>query len=101
MECLFFIPSDSNPYVLISLFLQEEYNEGLKLKSNFSPNEVPSMLRLSNSDKQEWRYFDERKYIEEKSLTVGEDPYRRNKFNQAISDSLKSNRLIPDTRHPA
>ncbi|CAG0883703.1 unnamed protein product [Darwinula stevensoni] len=81
--------------------LGEEYNEGLKLKSNFSPNEVPSMLRLSNSEKQEWRYFDERKYIEEKSLRVGEDPYRRNKFNQAISDSLKTNRPIPDTRHPA
>jgi hypothetical protein len=46
-----------------------------------------------------WKYFDERGYIERGRLHVGEDPYHRNKFNQAESDRLPSNRDIPDTRH--
>lgn len=46
-----------------------------------------------------WKYFDERGYVERGRLHVGEDPYHRNKFNQAESDRLPSNRDIPDTRH--
>ncbi|XP_032515092.2 polypeptide N-acetylgalactosaminyltransferase 2 [Danaus plexippus] len=43
------------------------------------------------------RYFDETGYV-----TGGvrdNDPYVRNRFNQAASDNLPSNRLIPDTRN--
>ena len=46
----------------------------------------------------EWQYFDERNYIEVKMVHEGEDAYSRNKFNQAASDRLASNRAIPDTR---
>lgn len=47
-----------------------------------------------------WDYFDESGYISRGSLRTGEDPYIRNRFNQQASDSLPSNREIPDTRHP-
>ncbi|XP_040568461.1 polypeptide N-acetylgalactosaminyltransferase 2 [Lepeophtheirus salmonis] len=43
-------------------------------------------------------YFDQKSYIAGGSLRQGEDPYSRNKFNQAASDKLPSNRDIPDTR---
>ena len=46
----------------------------------------------------EWQYFDERSYIDAKKVLEGEDAYSRNKFNQAESDKLASNRVIPDTR---
>lgn len=46
-----------------------------------------------------WQYFDERRYISSKALHPGEDVYLKNKFNQAASDKLSSNRDIPDTRH--
>lgn len=47
-----------------------------------------------------WDYFDERAYINRGGLREGEDPYLRNRFNQQASDSLPSNRDIPDTRNP-
>lgn len=47
-----------------------------------------------------WDYFDESGYIRRGGLTTGEDPYLRNRFNQQSSDSLPSNRDIPDTRNP-
>ncbi|KAG8310125.1 Polypeptide N-acetylgalactosaminyltransferase 2 [Homalodisca vitripennis] len=47
-----------------------------------------------------WNYFDERGYVAGGGLRLGEDPYNRNKFNQAASDRLASNRDIPDTRNP-
>ena len=46
----------------------------------------------------DWQYFNERRYIDSKALKDGDDPYVRNKFNQAASDKLPSNRDIPDTR---
>jgi hypothetical protein len=59
---------------------------------------VGSEVALADS-RLTWRYFDERGYIERGRLHTGEDPYQRNKFNQAESDRLPSNRDIPDTRH--
>ena len=47
----------------------------------------------------ESEYFDEATYIAKTQLQPGEDAYRRNKFNQAASDGLTSNRDIPDTRN--
>lgn len=42
--------------------------------------------------------FDERGYVAGGTLRPGEDAYAKNKFNQAASDRLASNRHIPDTR---
>lgn len=47
----------------------------------------------------EWQYFNEKKYISKTLLNSGDNPYLRNKFNQAASDKIPSNRDIPDTRH--
>ena len=44
-------------------------------------------------------YFDEGKYIAATKLRPGEDAYKRNKFNQAATDALPSNRAVPDTRN--
>lgn len=46
----------------------------------------------------DWQYFDERGYISAKAVSEGEDAYAKNKFNQAASDKLTSNRDVPDTR---
>lgn len=43
-------------------------------------------------------FFNEAAYIAAGTLGPQEDPYKRNKFNQAASDRLASNREIPDTR---
>ena len=45
-----------------------------------------------------WQYFSESGYISGNPLKAGEDVYSRNKFNQAASDKIASNRDIPDTR---
>lgn len=47
-----------------------------------------------------WQYFDEQAYIDQTKVLPGQDAYAKNKFNQAASDRLKSNRDVPDTRHP-
>ncbi|XP_028037325.1 polypeptide N-acetylgalactosaminyltransferase 2 [Bombyx mandarina] len=43
-------------------------------------------------------YFDELGYVAGGSKDS--DPYIKNRFNQAASDNLPSNRVIPDTRNP-
>ncbi|XP_023942122.1 polypeptide N-acetylgalactosaminyltransferase 2 [Bicyclus anynana] len=43
------------------------------------------------------RYFDEAGYVAGGSRD--NDPYVRNRFNQAASDNLPSNRAVPDTRN--
>ncbi|XP_037072293.1 polypeptide N-acetylgalactosaminyltransferase 2-like [Pollicipes pollicipes] len=45
--------------------------------------------------------FDEQRYVLGGALRPGEDPYKRNKFNQKVSDGLASDRTIPDTRSEA
>lgn len=42
-------------------------------------------------------YFDEAGYVA--AGTKDADPYVRNRFNQAASDNLPSNRNVPDTRN--
>lgn len=42
-------------------------------------------------------YFDEAAYVAGGAKDI--DPYVRNRFNQAASDALPSNRAIPDTRN--
>lgn len=44
-------------------------------------------------------YLDEVSYVAADSLKRGDDAYSRNKFNQLASDSLRSNRPVPDTRN--
>lgn len=76
-------------------------NKALKLKQSV----IEQQLKLtSEAGTVEagvlWQYFDEEAYIGKTRLKPGADPYARNKFNQAASDKIPSNRKIPDTRQP-
>lgn len=86
-----------------------------RIKHNNSPNNNINSDRTSHqnhstnneisfnyghSPRLSWDYFDETGYVQGGGLRTGEDPYVRNRFNQRASDSLPSNRDIPDTRHP-
>lgn len=51
------------------------------------------------SSKLRWQNFDANGYVSVTSLHIGEDPYKRNKFNQKESDKLSPSRSVPDTRH--
>lgn len=75
----------------------DEDNGGIK--SSATGKQFPFEADFSN-DKLKWQYFDEAAYIVKTKLQSGQDAFARNKFNQAASDQLKSNRDIPDTRHP-
>ncbi|CRL00839.1 CLUMA_CG014090, isoform A [Clunio marinus] len=75
--------------------IQNSSNSEIMERSN-------SFVSYSSSDiipQISWDYFDEMSYIKRGSLRTGEDPYIRNRFNQQASDSLPSNRDIPDTRN--
>lgn len=66
----------------------------------FAPEpSVVTALALASPVGVAWNYFDEKSYVDGGRLRPGEDPYNRNKFNQAASDQLASNRDVPDTRH--
>jgi polypeptide N-acetylgalactosaminyltransferase len=85
--------------------MQDEENRGLRLKGGLelleaSPGAVESTLGVvgPGTSAQGWGYLDEKAYIANGALRPGEDPYARNRFNQQASDSLPSNRHIPDTR---
>lgn len=54
----------------------------------------------SSSKKKVINYFNELEYISKGRLASEKDAYARNKFNQLVSDSIPSDRNIPDTRHP-
>jgi len=98
------------------LFFQDYYvNEALRLKDEVireiktvgvsaGPTVFPSQPAVNASpsgenNKLQWQYFDEKAYIDKTKLHRGQDAYARNKFNQAASDQLVSNREIPDSRH--
>ena len=57
-------------------------------------------IGLFEEEKLKWQYFDEKSYVDKKKIQPGQDAYARNKFNQAASDQLKSDRNIADSRHP-
>ena len=63
-------------------------------------DDVSKSTALLDTQQLHWQYFDEKGYIDKTRLLSGQDAYAKNKFNQAASDRIKSNRDIPDTRHP-
>lgn len=73
-----------------------------ELSPSTSPSQqlVPLPVVPDSSSRMSFDYFDEIGYVRRGGLTLGEDPYIRNRFNQQASDALPSNRNIPDTRHP-
>lgn len=93
----------------------EEENRGLRLKEELvvsgprqklPPSAAASIQESEPSGPNgasgvEWRYFDETAFIQGNTLKAGEDVYARNKFNQAASDKVLSNRDVPDTRSGA
>lgn len=100
------------------LYLKSE-NKALRLREgatvpHYLGNDLSSSTSLSNNHlgssashtpsdivpQFSWDYFDEQGYIKRGGLRSGEDPYIRNRFNQQASDSIPSNRDIPDTRNP-
>ncbi|CAG0880345.1 unnamed protein product [Cyprideis torosa] len=83
--------------------VDDHKNPALLLKSiDESANEIsPGSAHPSSGESSELKYFDEQAYIAKGRLKPGEDPYVKNKFNQAVSDDIPSNRPLPDTRHKA
>lgn len=78
---------------------QAQYIEDLAPSTSPHAVQSISMALPESASKLSWDYFDEQGYINRGSLRTGEDPYVRNRFNQQASDSLPSNRGIPDTRN--
>lgn len=85
-------------YFVVFLPPSKSANKALRLKV---ANEEKGFTLQSkeNSMQIEWQYFDERSYISKTLLGPGDNPYSRNKYNQAASDKVQSNRDVPDTRH--
>ncbi|KAF8784298.1 polypeptide N-acetylgalactosaminyltransferase 2-like [Argiope bruennichi] len=85
-------------YFVVFLPPTKPANKALRLKV---AHEDKSLTLKTNDNilQIEWQYFDERTYISKTLLNPGDNPYSRNKFNQAASDKIPSNRDIPDTRN--
>jgi len=90
-----------------ALRLKDELSSGREISANglaaFSsasgPDRLaPSGLQPPDLTGVDWKYFSESAYITGNTLRAGEDAYARNKFNQAASDKIASNRDVPDTR---
>lgn len=85
--------------------------EGLVAKSAGSPeaanavskdkkfNIIPSIFGGGSNNERPTEYLDEGAYIAAATIKPGGDAYSKNKFNQAESDRLASNRAVPDTRN--
>ena len=84
--------------------LQEE-NIALRLIKQHSDVEEPEsspaspeeVFNTGNTGTTGRAYFDEAGYVA--GGFKDSDPYVRNRFNQAASDGLPSNRPVPDTRN--
>ena len=61
-------------------------------------NIIPSIFGGTKKDNVR-EFLDEGAYIAAATLRPGADAYSRNKFNQAESDRIPSNRPVPDTRN--
>lgn len=84
-----------------ALRLRDAISFADELVSSTVSHEVKMMNTITETmPRLSWDYFDESGYIRRGGLATGEDPYLRNRFNQESSDSLPSNRDIPDTRNP-
>ncbi len=57
------------------------------------------IIEKNDENKISWKYFNEKEYISKATVAPNGDAYIRNKFNQAASDQIASNRQIPDTRN--
>jgi len=107
----------SGAFYLLQNNKHEEENRALRLKEellsgrDISANGVDAFSSASGPDRSapsgilppdltgvDWKYFSESAYITGNTLRAGEDAYARNKFNQAASDAIASNRDVPDTR---
>jgi hypothetical protein len=83
-------------YETNAVFLQKDVgNKALRLK--LKKDEIASIDLLAFNSS--LAYFNEKAYISKGKLKPGEDVYHNNKFNQEASDTLESNRAIPDYRH--
>lgn len=47
----------------------------------------------------EWWDFDDAGFLHQAHLKPGEDPYAKHNFNQVVSNKMKPDRSIPDTRN--
>jgi len=107
----------SGAFYLLQNNKHEEENRALRLKEellsgrDISANGMDAFSSASGPDRLapsglqppdltgvDWKYFSESAYITGNTLRAGEDAYARNKFNQAASDKITSNREVPDTR---
>ena len=89
-------------YVNQALRLKDEViRESKTVRVSAGPTVLPVQPASPSHEnsKLQWQYFDEKAYIDKTKLQHGQDAYKRNKFNQAASDQLMSNREIPDSRH--
>lgn len=75
------------------------FNGSLVYALNMSSQE-PAAIAVADNDAHRVveNFFDAAGYVAGATLKPGEDAYAKNKFNQAASDRLASNRDIPDTR---
>jgi len=88
----------------VQTFKSQDDKHGLRLRNpsisasglTAPENSVVGFTGFSAAEEQ--KYFDEKSYLRTGLVSAGEDAYKRNKFNQAASDKLSSNRDIPDTR---
>lgn len=67
--------------------------------AGLSSSALHKSFDINDENKILWKYFDEKQYISKATVSPLSDVYAKNKFNQAASDRLTSNRDIPDTRN--